>query len=1168
MGRLQAQREADAHSATAALSTRRTGALLACLILRAPHPVPREELLGLLWPDELLVTAQNRLRVLLNALRQRLEPPPAPPDSVLIAKQGSVSLVSDAFTSDYHDFLRELRAAKDAPTEREAISHLENAVVLYQGELLPGYYEDWILTERRRLSGLRFQALREVTQRCLQIGTPERALEYALQSVACEQLDEEAHGDLIRIYAELGQPSAALRQYEQWKRLLWQQMQAQPSETLRELAARLEAKMGHGMAQNKLGLRALARSGDESNTGRYSPSENLFPQSCGNLPPRLTRFFGREAERARLRSLLSPGSANRLVSLLGPGGVGKTRLAIETAETLLPDYRGRVYFTPLADITSPAHIGLAFVRALGLPPSPGLEPLSQAATVLNQSPSLLILDNMEHLLPHAGTLIAQLLGEAPSLHCLLTSRLTAGIEGEREFALGPLPVAAKEEKEEKEKRRKGERKIKEGESQSTSHNPQSAVGNRQSAIPSSVPAVALFVDRVQAVRPEFQLTADNAEEVAQLCRELEGLPLALELAAARARVMTPGEMRQQTHGLLNWLVDVRGNKNARHRSLRATLEGSYRLLNTAEQRFFRALSVFVGGFEAQAAGHVGLGSGTSAAETLELLERLRAASILHIMETQEATTRFAMLETLREFGAERLAEAGEEVSTRQRHLAYFAHAFWSGDTPPFLWSARETGRVSGEDGNLQAALEFGLNEEASPNTQAWTLSLARRLSGYWEMQGRWNEGRAYLQRAAQLPYSEENFSGHISVLRGAGMLSCLLGEYETASAFTAEALRKSEGADYLPGIAGCRNIQGNIAFQQDDYLGAQKRFEQARAIYQELQDAPQIARCLLNLGNTTFFQGEDNQAQARFQDALHAYRQAGDRLGVASALLRLGNVRRQQGSYSNASEYLLESLTCFQDMGHRQGAAGSLGALGMLARFQNHSDQAQQYYTDALAIFQSIGSQRGVAVCILNLGEVAQAQGDTALAASHFQQAMLLCRKIGDRRDLAACLYSQGQLELGQGRSDKARLHFEEALHIERDIHSRGGIANCLAGLGMVMLAQDNLQEAQTQLGKALQTYHNMGALPGVVLALQACAQLALQQGELVRAARLMGAASVLQTQIGSFPSDSASRGKAVLSALRATMDAALFAASWQQGERLSTAEVVTLALQSEAQKP
>ena len=1146
LGRLYMQREEDGPGSPASLSMRRAGALLACLVLRAPHPVPREELIGLLWPDELLGTAQNRLRVLLNALRQRLEPPPTAPNSMLIAERGSVRLVVDAFTSDYHDFLRHLQLARDVANESETLPQLEAAIALYQGDLLPGYYEDWILTERRRVAELRFQALRDLSRRCLQKAMPERALEYALQSVACEPLDEEAHGDLIRIYAELGQPSAALRQYEQWKRLLWQQMQAQPSETMRRLAASLESEMGHGMAQGKPRRRALAPVSEEIDAGPYLPSEERLPQPCGNLPPRLTRFFGREEERARLHLLLFPGSDTRLVSLLGTGGVGKTRLAIETAETLLPDYQGRAYFAPLADLAEPSHIGLALVRALGLPPSPGLEPLSQAAAVLNQFPSLLILDNMEHLLPQAAASIAQLLAEAPSLHCLLTSRLTAGIEGEQEFALSPLPVPKRDE---------GGGRRDEANSHSSLLPP-----------PLSLPAVALFVDRVQAVRADFRLTADNTDEITQLCRELEGLPLALELAAARARVMTPGEMRQQTDGLLNWLVDVRGGKNARHRSLRATLEGSYRLLTEPEQRFFRALSVFVGGFDAQAAGQVGLGSVATAAETLNLMERLHTASLLHIMETQEATTRFAMLETLREYGRERLADEGEELAARHRHLAYFAGAFWSGDTSPFMWRARETGRVSGEDGNLRAALEFGLGADTDSEAQEWTLRLARRLSGYWEMQGRWREGRAYLERAASLSYSEETFSAHIGVLRGAGMLSCLLGEYDAASAFAAEGLRKSEQAKYLPGIAGSRNIQGSIAFHRDDYPAAQEQFEAALQIYQELQDAPQMAHCLLNLGNTAFFLGEDAQAQARFHEALRAYRLADDRIGVASALLRLGNVLRQKGEYTRARECLLEALAVFQEMGHRQGAANSLSALGTLARFQNEGDEAQEHYLAALAIFQEIGSLRGVCVCILNLGEVAQASGKYDRAASCYQEAMALCHKTGDRRNLAACLHSQGHLALEQNRLEEARIHFEESLQMERAIHSRGGIANGLAGLGAVALMQGALTEAQTLFCEALQTYNDMGALPGAVGTLQFCAQLAFQQGHPVRAAQIAGATAVVrQTLDGRLPSIVDCRWEALLASLRVALDETIFTAAWQQGERLSLSEAVAIVLQNDA---
>ncbi|MCW3051110.1 MAG: DNA-binding transcriptional activator of the family [Chthonomonadales bacterium] len=513
LGRLHARSEEHTLNH---LSMRRVGALLACLVLRAPHPVPREKLLELLWPEVAGPVARNRLSVLLSALRPHLEPPGTPAESVLLAERLTVQLHPNTFTSDYHDFLHALQAAKKTENDGDAIAFLENACALYQGELLAGFYDEWILTERARLTTLRYQALRELSQRLTRIDAPERAIDYARLAVAAEPLDEEAHCDLIRLYRRIGQPSTALRQYEQLTRLLREELHAVPSKPARELAGQIEREMGHGAAPTRRIVRPM--------TPRASEPSDIGPAIADSLPARLTRFFGRDEELSMLKALLAPDGAARLVSLLGPGGTGKTRLGVETAEQLKPLYSGRVYFAALAEISDTNHIGSVIARTLRLRPTPGLDPLSQALAVLNQAPSLLVLDNLEQVLPDAGALIAHLLAEAPTLRCLVTSRRSAGVEGEQEFVLGPLRT------------------------------PEAQVGVEELA---TCPVVALFVDRVRLIHSDFKLSANNAEDVVQLCRDLEGLPLAIELAAGRAGVMTPGEMRRQPGKLLNWLVDVR-----------------------------------------------------------------------------------------------------------------------------------------------------------------------------------------------------------------------------------------------------------------------------------------------------------------------------------------------------------------------------------------------------------------------------------------------------------------------------------------------------------------------------------------------------------------------------------------------------------------------------------
>ena len=583
LGKLQVQGD---QTRLTHLAMRRVGVLLSYLVVRAPNPVPREELLALLWPEESPEIARNRLRVLLSGLRRNLEPPDTPSASVLATEGHAVRLVPSAFTSDYHDFLEALHMARTAE-EAEAIRLLEKAIALYQGELLAGFYDEWILTERTRFTELRYQALRDLVLRLTKCGRLERAIEYARQAVAAEPMDEEAHCDLMRLYDTLGQPSAGLRQYEQLKRLLQEELHAQPSEPTRRLAAQIEANLGHGMTQSRRSVRAV--------TLRASEQEATAQKIPETLPLRLTRFFGREQEIASLRLLLLPNSAARLVTLLGLGGIGKTRLAIETAEQLKADYADRIVYVSLAEICDPRLLPGAIADALRIRRSPHMTPLDQVAPILSAQPSLLILDNVEHLIGEdqpndiseaedVRTIVRTLLRRVSDLTCLLTSRQPLELEGEVQFPVPPLPIPEQPQ----------------GRVQRADASP---IGFADLLTERQFPSVQMFVDRAQCVRPDFQLTPRNISALVTLCAKLEGLPLAIELAAAWAQTFTPAQMLSSlASGRL--LVSRHKDRPERHLSLRSAISWSFYLLTPELRSFFARLSVFVGDWSLEAAAEI------------------------------------------------------------------------------------------------------------------------------------------------------------------------------------------------------------------------------------------------------------------------------------------------------------------------------------------------------------------------------------------------------------------------------------------------------------------------------------------------------------------------------------------------------------------------------------
>ena len=1053
-GALQVQREED--RTLSGLSLRRVGALLAALILRAPHPVPREELTELLWPDEAPDVARNRLRVLLSSLRRQLEPlEPAGADSnstLLTADRTAVGLVPGVFTSDYHDFLAALQAAKRASSESDTIRHLEAASALYGGELLAGYYDEWILTERTRLAARRYQVLRELVRRLRNRDCPEQALEYARLAAEVEPLDDEAQNEV----------SDLLRQIRQ-------------------------------MPQ----------------------TPQIKPMAPEALPIRLTRFFGRDHETAQLCTLLAPDGSARLVTLLGPGGMGKTRLAVETAERLSAAFRGHVYFVGLSEMAAPLEarqFGLALARALHLPPTRDTDPFSQVIAVLGQAPTLLVLDNLEQILPEVAPQIEHLLREAPSLRCLLTSRRSAGIEGEQEIVLQTLSLPT----------------------------PDADI-----ATLSGYPGIALFVDRVRLVRSEFALTSKNADDVIALCRVLEGLPLAIELAAVRARVLTPAEMRRQTGALLPWLVDTQGGKNIRHRSLRTTLEWSYRLMSAREQRFFQALSVFRGGFSASAADSAGQEGASTSGETLTLLETLRASSLLTVTETgsvtEPATTRFGMLETVREFGGECLRESGNADQTRQHHLLYFADAFWE-PTPTRYQTALEAA-------NFREALAFGLRSASGTSERRAAFRLAERLFDHWESQGLWREGLDFLQRVARLDEAAAFPAAKVALLRDAGILADLLGEYDEAGCLSEAGLRLAQEIEDERGRAGCLQNLGNVAFHRDDYAGAGPLLEEALHLYEAVGDDAGNAICRVSLAGVAFFTGDHTAALSRLGEALTLYRRWDDRQGIATALVRLGNIRRNQNYFSEAQTHLAEALEIFQALGYRPGIAACLHDLGLICGMRGDSDQAQARFTDAQTQFQAIGARRGVHSCLINRAAISENQGDITGAIRQYREVREACLRTGDRRNLAGALFGLGLAQIALGHSGEAHTCFTDGLRIEEEIGSRGGIANCRAGLGHVAMERGDFAEAASQFAEAHQIYEAMDVRAGVVEMWEAQASLAQRENRHETAVRLAASASVLRREIGYTRSYVPGRLQTALALLREAMGEDAFTRAWRERE-------------------
>lgn len=659
-----------------------------------------------------------------------------------------------------------------------------------------------------------------------------------------------------------------------------------------------------------------------------------------NLPPRFTRFFGREQEITELRELLLSADV-RLVTVTGAAGHGKTRVALEVAERLAESFAGAVYFVPLAELSDPEAIAGAVLDGLRVLRSPHADPLEQVAAALSHRPHLLVLDNLEQLGAGAGRVVHALLTRVPDLKVLATSRQVLGLSAEREFALTPLPT------------------------------PPGVDSPEQLSLYDSV---QLFIDRAQQVMPHFQVTSANAPAVAALVGGLEGIPLSIELAAARVQVLTPAQMLAQLSQRLDFLATRKRDVADRQASLRAALNWSYRLLTPELQRFLARLSVFRGGWSVVAAEAV-----CEEPLALDYLEQLRECSLVIHGDSPTGNLRFRMLETLREYGQERLAERGEVEALLRRHLDHFLHLAEQADrqtraSGPGDWLLR----LEADHDNLRAALTWSTAAPAPASgfdPRPSGVRLAGLLEAFWTRRGHLAEER---ERLLQL--------------------------LETGAGTPADRARALSAA-------------GGLACRQLDYPAGRVLLEQALAIRKELGDQGAVAASLLSLGRLACLRGDYERALSLLEESLALSRMLGNRRDIAVALNSLAVLADARGDPAAAESLFDETLEIARALEDRMLIAASLMSLGVVADLSGDYAAARRYYEESLALRTGLGDRIGIASTLHNLGSVACSEEDYPAARARLSESLTLSRELDYRRGIIYSLNSFGALDIAESGS-------------------------------------------------------------------------------------------------------------------------------------------------------
>ncbi len=623
---------------TERFQTQKTAILLAYLAYHKGKKFAREQVAELLWPDAGMTTIRNRLNQAVSSLRRQLHPPGSSQDYWIVADYSSVTLRSDAFQTDVESFNQYLALAASASSESERISNLGGAVAEYGGELLVGYHDDWILSERAKLIEGYYDSLSQLIKHSAASGDYRTAIKHAHDRLSIDAYDERSHRALMRLHVLFGQPRMALAQYETLDRLLSAEglePRAKTAEIYSQAKTAAESAPSHSIASKDEtdpdGLDGLIESAAKSEIGN-SARRAMPPDPMSTLPKYIAPFFGRETELSQIRELIEGGQ--RVITISGVGGVGKTRLAVEAGLRLAPHFGGRVLFVSLAELRAEDEVAdysrAEISRAFGLSDS-SRESLIEF--LLSLGPTLVICDSAEHVDSATIRRASQFVGSLPKLQLINTSRRVIGFDGEASLVLNMLPL------------------------------PQVEASTTLADLMEN-PTVALLVNRARGTKHDFQLTERSAEPIVRLCRKLEGWPLAIELAAGWSRTLTVTQMIEHLGEHFDRLPSRRRDTPGRHRSLGLVLNQSFEFLSPELREGAMRLSFAEGGFDHELAEAMGVGP-----DTLDLLQSLGELSWLR-STFDSGSVRFSMLDSVRKFLQER-APAELRNDTLSRLSRYY-----------------------------------------------------------------------------------------------------------------------------------------------------------------------------------------------------------------------------------------------------------------------------------------------------------------------------------------------------------------------------------------------------------------------------------------------------------------------------------------------------------------
>jgi len=902
--------------------------LLAYLLLTPNSSHRREKLAGLLWPDATDANSRSYLRKALWQMRKSLPPQHGGGDDYFSADD-----ISIAFNASSEYWL-DAAVVGAALAEGAPMEDLIEAVSTYQGELLPGFYEEWVALERDRLKSAFEQKMNVLIAQLLEHGRWAQIVEWAERWIALGEAPEPAYRALMMAHANTGDMAKVAVVYARCVEALHKDLGVKPSKQTQALYARSLRGEGTSAAEHldEMAFAAAWAEGGPVSEARAVADVRLGwtdapREALHNLPAELSSFVGRLREKAEVHQLLESG---RLVTLTGPGGCGKTRLALQVAAGLLDEYSDGVWLVELASLSEPALVPQEVSLALGLREAQDRHPTRVLLDHLRTKQILLVFDNCEHLIEACAELAETLERGCPRIRILATSREALGVTGEIAWIVPSLTMPELDE-----------------------------------LIPFETlmeyDAIRLFVERAKAARnaPAFALTEENSPSVIRICRRLDGIPLAVELAAARLKALTLEQVTTRLDDRFSLLTTGSRTALARHQTLRATMDWSYDLLAKNEQAMLRQLSAFAGGWTLEGAeticrplpGSFLPDSGKATIEgsdVLDMLSNLLEKSLI-VVEQQDAIARYRMLETIREYAREKLKEHAEDSAVRDRHLEIFVQL--AEQIEPMLHGDQVIwfDRLEMELDNIRDAIEWAMGSGSDGNSQQFEsrveagLRLAGALGWFFEKRNRTEPLDRLMQLLAQ-PKAAEQTKWRAKALNAAGFLNLTVGNYPEAKRVLEEALVIGRKLKDKWSISWALDFLGAVADFQGNYDTAEAYLKEGLALSREMGTEGNFAAgwSLTFLGDLFLYRENLEQAQSLYEESVVLLRDLKNQSMLAYSARRLGHLALRKGEAERATALFKESLLLNREVDHRQGVASCLAAFAKVAAVSGNMIRAAQ----------------------------------------------------------------------------------------------------------------------------------------------------------------------------------------------------------------------------------